>query len=88
MPKPARDKTAFVLSVNPNIPAQRVSELAVQSQNATETDETRGVVVTELRSILDTATDGVLVLDRAGRLLSANKSADRTRISRPLSRAI
>ena len=28
MPKPARDKTAFVLSVNPNIPAQRVSELA------------------------------------------------------------
>ena len=32
---------------------QRVSELAVQSQNGTETDETRGIVVTELRSILD-----------------------------------
>ena len=31
---------------------QRVQELAVQSQNATETDETRGVVITELRSIL------------------------------------
>jgi len=30
---------------------------------------------TELRAILDTATDGVLVLDRAGRVLSANRSA-------------
>ncbi len=31
---------------------------------------------TELKSILDTATDGVLVLDRAGRVLSANRSAE------------
>jgi PAS domain S-box-containing protein len=30
----------------------------------------------ELKTILDTATDGVLVLDRAGRLLSGNKSAE------------
>ena len=30
----------------------------------------------ELRSILDTATDGALVLDRAGRVLSANRSAE------------
>src|SRR6185437_6233832 len=29
----------------------------------------------ELKAILDTATDGVLVLDRAGRVLSANRSA-------------
>ncbi len=29
----------------------------------------------ELRAVLDTATDGVLVLDRAGRVLSANRSA-------------
>ena len=29
----------------------------------------------ELHAILDTATDGVLVLDRAGRILSANRSA-------------
>ncbi len=30
----------------------------------------------ELSAILDTATDGVLVLDRAGRVLSANRSAE------------
>jgi PAS domain S-box-containing protein len=30
----------------------------------------------ELRAILDTATDGVLVLDRSGRVLSANRSAE------------
>ncbi len=30
----------------------------------------------ELKSILDTATDGVLVLDRAGRILSASRSAE------------
>ena len=29
----------------------------------------------EIKAILDTATDGVLVLDRAGRVLSANRSA-------------
>ncbi len=29
----------------------------------------------ELKAILDTATDGVLVIDRAGRILSANRSA-------------
>jgi PAS domain S-box-containing protein len=29
----------------------------------------------ELKAVLDTATDGVLVLDRAGRVLSANRSA-------------
>ena len=30
----------------------------------------------ELKAVLDTATDGVLVVDRAGRLLSANRSAE------------
>ncbi len=30
----------------------------------------------ELKTILDTATDGVLVLDRTGRILSANRSAE------------
>jgi len=32
--------------------------------------------IEELKAILDTATDGVLVLDRAGRVLSANRSAE------------
>ncbi len=32
--------------------------------------------VEELKSMLDTATDGVVVLDRAGRVLSANRSAE------------
>ena len=31
--------------------------------------------IRELRAILDTATDGVLVIDRTGRILSANRSA-------------
>ena len=31
--------------------------------------------VNELRAVLDTATDGVLLLDRAGRVLTANRSA-------------
>ena len=37
----------------------------------------------ELRAILDTATDGVLVLDRAGRVLSANRSARRCSATTP-----
>ena len=32
--------------------------------------------LTELRSILDTATDGVVLLDRGGLILSANRSAE------------
>jgi len=38
--------------------------------------DTAGVSADELSAILDTATDGVLVLDRDGRMLSMNRSAE------------
>jgi PAS domain S-box-containing protein len=41
----------------------------------TQLDEAQATVA-ELRAILDTATDGVIVLDRAGHILSANRSAE------------
>ncbi|MGB7258862.1 MAG: histidine kinase dimerization/phospho-acceptor domain-containing protein, partial [Pseudolabrys sp.] len=46
---------------------QKSAELALRRAEA----ETR-----ELRSILDTATDGVLIIDRSSRVLSANRSAE------------
>ena len=66
---PWTSENALVLMIN----TQSVSD---ERLKATETalrrtsDENH-----ELRAILDTATDGVLVLDRAGRVLSANRSA-------------
>ena len=45
----------------------KAAEMALRRAEA----ETR-----ELKSILDTATDGVIVLDREGRLLAANRSAE------------
>ncbi len=41
----------------------------------TQLEEARAELA-ELGSILDTATDGVVILDRAGRILSANRSAE------------
>jgi PAS domain S-box-containing protein len=60
---------ASVLMLEPTVPAekQRATEMALR---LAEGD------VRELKSILDTATDGVLVLDRSGHLLSANRSAE------------
>ncbi|MCW5693885.1 MAG: PAS domain-containing sensor histidine kinase [Pseudolabrys sp.] len=62
-------ENALVLMIQTN----GVAEAHTQSNDATlrrlESE------ATELRAILDTATDGVLVLDRAGRVLSANRSA-------------
>ena len=46
------------------------TKIADQSLRRLETENE------ELKSVLDTATDGVLVLDRAGRVLSANRSAE------------
>ncbi len=61
--------SALVLMIN----TQGVSDERIKTTEMSlrrTTDENN-----ELRAILDTATDGVLVLDRAGRVLSANRSA-------------
>ena len=66
---PWAQESALVLMIN----TQNVSGDHIASTEATlrrASDENH-----ELRAILDTATDGVLVLDRAGRVLSANRSA-------------
>ena len=64
------NESALVLMIN----TQVVSE---ERSKATETSLRRAKEENhELRAILDTATDGVLVLDRAGRVLSANRSAE------------
>jgi PAS domain S-box-containing protein len=63
-------ENALVLMIN----TQVVSE---ERAKATDTSLRRArEEISELRAILDTATDGVLVLDRAGRVLSANLSAE------------
>ncbi|MBI1203394.1 MAG: PAS domain-containing protein [Rhodopseudomonas sp.] len=67
---PWAQDTALVLMIN----TQGMSDDRIKAIEAalrrTESENT------ELRAILDTATDGVLVLDRDGRVLSANRSAE------------
>jgi PAS domain S-box-containing protein len=66
---PWSQESALVLMIN----TQGVSDERIKTTETSlrrTTDENN-----ELRAILDTATDGVLVLDRAGRVLSANRSA-------------
>lgn len=66
---PWSQESALVLMIN----TQGVSDERIKTTETSlrrTTDENQ-----ELRAILDTATDGVLVLDRAGRVLSANRSA-------------
>ncbi len=64
-------ENALVLMIDTQIreeaPARGVDEAALrrlENENS------------ELKAVLDTATDGVLLLDRAGRVLSANRSAE------------
>ncbi len=68
---PWNGESALVLMINtqtaPESPEKMVSENSLRRlQNENQ----------ELRGILDTATDGVLVLDCSGRVLSANRSAE------------
>ena len=66
------DENALVLMINTQAPpvedtARAASDAAALHRLASENSE--------LNAILDTATDGVLLLDRSGRVLSANRSA-------------
>jgi PAS domain S-box-containing protein len=57
---------------------RRISEADVRERLRAAQEELAGVRarVTELEAILDTATDGVIVLDETGRILSLNRSAE------------
>jgi PAS domain S-box-containing protein len=64
------DENALVLMINTQGTADAQQARATDAALRRTESENR-----ELKAILDTATDGVLVLDRAGRVLSANRSA-------------
>jgi len=65
------NENALVLMINTQPPASEESAGAVEGALRRVEQEN-----SELRAVLDTATDGVLVLDRTGRVLSANRSAE------------
>ena len=76
--KPVEGRLFSVLWNNENALVLMINTLAVTDADAKTADASLRQVEgenRELRTILDTATDGVLVLDRAGRVLSANSSA-------------
>jgi len=62
-------ENALVLMINTQAATEGGSKTAEATLRRVESENL------ELRAILDTATDGVLVLNRAGRVLSANSSA-------------
>ena len=64
------DENALVLMINTQSPVADDARAAADATLGRLERENA-----ELHAILDTATDGVLVLDRAGRVLSANRSA-------------
>jgi len=65
------NENALVLMIDPRAGGNEKASGASLSHLPDAERENR-----ELRAILDTATDGVLVLDRSGRILSANRSAE------------
>jgi PAS domain S-box-containing protein len=69
------DENALVLVLDPQPAAQPVAD---KWQSTVPEMSLRRIAAEnrELEAILDTATDGVLMLDRAGRVLSANCSAE------------
>jgi PAS domain S-box-containing protein len=63
--------SALVLMIDTRAGAKHADEKLAEVSSPRTDEENR-----ELRAILDTATDGVLVIDRTGRILSANRSAE------------
>jgi PAS domain S-box-containing protein len=68
---PWRDGESALAIVLTNGPAPGRQQDAAHALREAQTD------VRELEAILDTAADGVIVLDRAGRILAANSAAER-----------
>ena len=64
------NENALVLMINTQTVGDERAKAAEASLRRVEQENS------ELRAVLDTATDGVLVLDRSGRVLSANRSAE------------
>jgi len=70
------DESALVLMLNTGMPAQAP---AAPDPRLAETEQAlvrAQTGVRDLEAILDTATDGVVLIDRDGRVLSANRSAE------------
>jgi len=65
---PWNNENALLLTISPQAATEDRGNVVSLRRLASENDE--------IKSILDTATDGVLVLDRSGRILSANRSAE------------
>jgi PAS domain S-box-containing protein len=63
--------SALVLMIDTRAGASDANEKSAEVSSPRTDEENR-----ELRAILDTATDGVLVIDRTGHILSANRSAE------------
>ena len=74
------DESALVLMLNTGLPAQApAAPDPRQDQRLAETEQAlvrAQTGVRDLEAILDTATDGVVLIDRDGRVLSANRSAE------------
>jgi PAS domain S-box-containing protein len=64
------NENALVLMINTQTVSDESAKAAEASLRRVEQENS------ELRAVLDTATDGVLVLDRTGRVHSANRSAE------------
>jgi PAS domain S-box-containing protein len=78
--KPVEGRLSSVIWNGENALLLMIDTHVTSASNATSNDTSTDAAVRrengELKAILDTATDGVLVLDHGGRLLSANHSAE------------
>jgi PAS domain S-box-containing protein len=71
------NENALVLMINPQaVGHEKPAHISSPSAEADALSRSLEKENRELKSILDTATDGVLVLDPAGRIVSANRSAE------------